>query len=138
MGGPLDGYRNANAKTFLAAYNGEWCAEGTAPGIPARMRVADDNAGKIRFEFGNIVAPMSIPGRTVEAQFIKISEGTAKRLLTDGKSAFYVEFENEIFAGIVTYEQFYREGVKNLWRRYYVKDNKPEIVFQASLERCPN
>ena len=136
VGGPLDGYKRANAKIFLSAYNGEWCAEGNTPGIPGRVRIANTGADKIKFEFGSIVAPMSIPGSTAQPQFIKSNEGTSKRLLVDAKSAFYVEFDGEIFPGIVIYEQFYREGAKSFWRRYYIKDNKSELIFQANLERC--
>jgi hypothetical protein len=136
VSGPLDGYKNANAAAFLLAYEGEWCPEGATPGIPGRMRISKADATRVRFEFGNLVAPMSIPGSTAEPQFIKTNEGTSKRLLTDGKSAFFVEFDSEIFAGIVTYEQLFRDGARTLWRRYYIKDNKNELIFQAELKRC--
>lgn len=136
VSGPLDGYRNTNAAAFLSTYEGEWCPEGSTPGIPGRVRISKADATHVRFEFGNLVAPMSIPGRTAEPQFIKTNEGTSKRLLTDGKSAFFVEFDSEIFAGIVTYEQLYRDGARSLWRRYYIKDNKNELIFQAELKRC--
>ena len=79
---------------------------------------------------------MSIPGRTAEPAFFSTHEGATKRILTDGKSAYFVEFENEIYPGVASYEQLYLEGAKNLWRRYYTKDNKNELVFQAELKRC--
>jgi hypothetical protein len=140
VGGPLDGYRRADAPAFLAVYEGEWCAEGSFAGqvSPGRVRIARRAPDLIHFEFGNVVEPMAIPGRTTvaEPQFIKSNEGTVKRLLTDGKATYFVEFDGEIFAGIVTYERLHMDGGKNLWRRYYVKDNKSELMFQAELKRC--
>jgi hypothetical protein len=141
VGGPLDGYRRADASAFLSVYEGEWCAEG--PLVfeslnPRRMRVTRKGPDTIHFEFGNVVEPMAIPGRTTaaEPQFVKSNEGTVKRLLMDGKSTYFVEFDGEIFAGIVTYERLQMDGGKNLWRRYYIKDNKSEMMFQAELKRC--
>jgi hypothetical protein len=140
VGGPLDGYRRADASAFLSVYEGEWCAEGSFAGqvSPGRMRITRRAPGSIHFEFGNVVEPMAIPGRTTVAapQFIKSNEGTVKRLLTDGKSTYFVEFDGEIFAGIVTYERLHMDGGKNLWRRYYIKDNKSEMMFQSELKRC--
>ena len=139
VGGPLDSYSKAEASAFLSAYEGEWCADaGVTPGVPQRVRISRDGS-KVKFVFGNIVAPMAISGRTTpaEPQFVVTNEGTSKRLLTDGKLAYFVEFEEEIFPGIVTYEQLNRSGARNLWRRNYIRDGKSEVIFQAELKRCP-
>lgn len=136
VSGPLDGYKNANATAFLSLYEGEWCPQGSTPGIPGRVRVSSADANRVKFEFGNLVAPMGIPGSNAEPTFVKTNEGTSKRILTDGKSLHLVEFDGELFAGIVTYEQLSRDGARSLWRRYYIKDNKNELIFQAELKRC--